>query len=116
MAAAYSINAACFAATAASLFAFNFASLARWLAFSTERRWIPNAHSLLVNPFSRSLALDIHATLFFTGAGLVARASAANVRGTTYYLVFMVVQWSKATACMGEMAELEPREKGNKVI
>ena len=98
MAAARSINAACFAAATAALFSFNLASLARRLAFSTERRWMSNAHSALVIPSGRSLSVR---TTLFLGAGLAARASAADMRGATYFLGGMVGRWSKAKACVG---------------
>jgi hypothetical protein len=107
MAAARSINAAYFATAAAALFAFSFAFLERRLAFSTERCWMSNAHLMLVIPFGRSLALDVCAALFFLGAGLVARAFGADVRGSTYYLVFMVGWRRKVMACMVEMTGAE---------
>jgi hypothetical protein len=50
------------------------------------------------------------------GAGLAARASGDNLHGPTYFLVFMVGRWSKAKACVWELRELAPREKGNMVI
>jgi hypothetical protein len=72
---ARSINAASFPAAVVALFAFSFASLELRLAFSTNLRWMSNAHSTLVIPGGLSLTTGARA-VFFAGAGLAARRPA----------------------------------------